>query len=316
MRFRTFRNDDPPQLFSLCRQVELGRGAAKPESIHAFELAVYGLPYFDPEGLIIAEENGKIAGFVHAGFGFSDDLNSLDQTKGVICWLVVSQQHQRSGIGKQLIQLGEEYLLNRGATSIQAGQSRYRDPFYFGLYGGARCSGFLQSDRMAAPFLKSVGYEPIENTDVFQRDLTSTRDPMNLKIMKLRRITELQIADQPEDPSYWWLTHFGNIDSMLYTVVNKKTKVKIASLTAVNLDHFIQRWGERVVGLVDVYVEPSHRGEGYATLLVVEALRQLKSNFTTRAEVHVAQDHPTALQAISTAGFEKVDTSTVYQKKM
>ena len=315
MRFRKFRNDDPPKLFELCRRAELGRGAAKPNSIHAFEIAVYGLPYFDPEGLIIAEEDGKVIGFVHAGFGFSEDLNSLDYSHGAICWLVVAEEYHRRGIGKQLINRAEEYLLARGATTLQAGQSRHCDPFYFGLYGGARCSGFLKSDVLADPFLKSVGYQPVEETQICQRDLTTSHNPMNIKLMALRRKTELRVAEQPEKPTMWWLTHFGNIESMFYTLVEKRTQAKIASLTIVGLDHYIERWQERVIGLVDVFVEPGYRGQGYGTTLVVESLRRLKLDFLTRAEVHVSNDHPIALKTIQTAGFKQIDTGIVYQKK-
>jgi len=191
----------------------MGRGAARPDSIHAFEVAVYALPYFDPEGLIIAEDDGKFVGFVHAGFGFSEDLNSLDYSQGVVCWLVVSGDRHRSGIGKELIQRAENYLIERGAKTIQAGQSRYCDPFYFGLYGGARCSGFLKSDEKAEPFLLSVGYEPIEETDVFQRDLTNTRAPMNIKLMNIRRKTELVIAGISNQCSFRWSTNLPESES-------------------------------------------------------------------------------------------------------
>lgn len=316
MLYRKFRNDDPPHLFELCRRAEMGRGAARPDSIHAFEIAVYSLPYFDPEGLIIAEDDGKVVGFVHAGFGFSEDLNSLDYSQGVICWLVVSADQHRSGIGKELIQRAEKYLLDRGAKSLQAGQSRYCDPFYFGLYGGARCSGFLKSDEKAEPFLKSVGYQAVEETDVFQRDLTNTRDPMNIKLMNIRRKTELIVAEQPDEATMWWLTHFGNIESMYFSLVEKSTKKRIASLTVLGLDHFIGRWEERVIGLVDVHVISSHRGQGYGTTLVVESLRRLKSDFITRAEVHVSKQHASALKAIGTAGFKQIDTAIVYRKTM
>ncbi len=315
MRFRKFRNDDPPKLFELCRRAEMGRGAAKPNSIHAFEIAVYGLPYFDPAGLIIAEEEGKVLGFVHAGFGFSEDLNSFDYAHGVICWLVVAEEYHRRGVGKELIKRAEEYLTSHGAKTLQAGQSRYCDPFYFGLYGGARCSGFLKSDAKAGPFLKSVGYEPVEETSVYQRDLTTSRNPMNIKLMSIRRKTELLVAEQPEKPTLWWLAHFGNIESMFYSLVEKRTQARIASLTIVGLDHFIGRWNERVIGLVDVFVEPDHRGQGYGTTLVIESLRRLKLDFITRAEVHVSNDHPIALKTIETAGFEQIDTSVVYKKK-
>ncbi|MEW4489548.1 GNAT family N-acetyltransferase [Thalassoglobus sp. JC818] len=316
IQFRHFRNSDPPFLFELCRRAELGRGAAQPSSIEAYEIAAYGLPYFDPEGLIIAVEDGKVVGFAHAGFGFSKDLNSLDHSRGVICWIVVSPTHQRRGLGRELLQRAEEYLLQKGAQTIQAGQSRYCDPFYFGLYGGARCSGFLESDAQAAPFMLSAGYEPESRSTVFQRDLRTTRDPMNIKLMGLRRRSELQVMEQPKNPTMWWLTHFGNIESMYFSLVEKRTKERIGSLTVVGLDHFMPRWGERVIGLVDLYVEEKYRSQGFATTLIIETLRRLRSDFITRAEIHVVDSSPGALKAIETASFEPIDAAVVYRKKM
>jgi GNAT superfamily N-acetyltransferase len=167
----------------------------------------------------------------------------------------------------------------------------------------------------AEPFLASLGYQPVEETDVFQRDLTSTRDPMNIKLMSLRRKTELVVAEQPDKATLWWLAHFGNIESMYFSLIEKSTQQRVASLTILGLDHFIGRWGERVIGLVDVHVIPSHRGQGYGTTLVVESLRRLKSEFITRAEVHVSKQHASALKAIGTAGFKQIDTAVVYRKK-
>ena len=314
IHYRRFRNSDPPHLFELCRQIELGRGAAQPAAIDAFEVAVYSLPYFDPDGLIIAEDDGKVVGFVHAGFGFSEDLNSIDKSRGVICWLVVRHDYQHRGCGRELLAQAERYLLERGVKSLQAGQSRYCDPFYFGLYGGAKCSGFLESDEKAGPFLQKAGYQPTEKTLVLQRDLKSSRDPMNIKLMGLRRRSELLVMEQPEQPTMWWLTHFGNIESMYFCLVDKKSKSRIASLTVVGLDHYLTKWHERVIGLVDVYVEQEYRGQGFTTTLVLETLKRLRSDFITRAEIHVPEDLQTMRTSINTAGFTPVDASIVYTK--
>ena len=41
-------------------------------------------PYFEPEGLIVAEQDEKLLGFVHAGFAPSPDWMDLDLEDGVI----------------------------------------------------------------------------------------------------------------------------------------------------------------------------------------------------------------------------------------
>ncbi len=314
VRFRPFRNSDPPRLLHLFRQSRPGRAFACPESTHALELSVFCLPYFDPQGLIIAEEEGAVVGFVHAGFAFNGTLDGLDYSVGIICCVLVLHEFQHHGIGQQLVQRAEEYLRGRGAQSIQAGQSRYRDPFYFGIYGGARPSGFLQSDACADPFFRALGYQPVQRIPIFQRDLTDRKDPMNFRLMALRRQTELQVTDQPEHPTLWWYCKFGNIESMQFRLLEKKTGAPIASVTVVGLDHYIAAWHERAIGLVDVFVDQAFRGQGFGQTLIVEAIRRLRTEMITRAEIHIPEDYPDAVGAILASGFTQVDAGIVYAR--
>ncbi len=314
-RFRTFRNTDPPHLLRLFKQAGPGRAFANPESTHALELSVFGLPYFDPAGMIIAEDEGEVIGFAHGGFGFLPTLDALDYSQGVICCILVDQEHQHQGIGRELIQRLEGYLTSRGATSIQAGQSRGHDPFYFGIYGGARPSGFPLSDAKADPFFRSLGYRPVQRIPVFQRDLTDHRDPMNYRLMALRRQTELVVSDQPENPTWWWFCRFGNIESMLFRLIERKTGAPVANMTVVGLDHYIQAWQERAIGLVDIYVEEPFRARGFGQTLIVEAIRRLRTEMITRAEVHIPESYSGAVGAAMAAGFKQVDCGIVYARE-
>ena len=166
--YRSFRNTDPPRILRLWNRCELGRGAARPLTSDAFEVANYAQPYFDPQGLIVAEQDGEVVGFVHAGFGFSADMQRLDLSVGVICVVMVQPDLRRQGIGRELVHCAEEYLRQRGVKEIVAGQSKGRDPFYFTLYGGSRPCGFLESDPLRVRFFwRSVMFR--------NRHLASTR---------------------------------------------------------------------------------------------------------------------------------------------
>jgi len=316
IRFRTFRNSDPPRLLQAYRQPGLGRAFARPESVHALEVSVFGLPYFDPRGFILAEddETGRLAGFIHAGFGFTPDLNAIDHSRGVICCVRVAGDSRRQGIGRELVHRAEDYLEQSGATSIQAGQTKYVDPFYFGIYGGARPSGFPLSEPSSDPFFRSLGYVPFQRIQIYQRDLKFSRDPVNVRLVSHRRHTELVVSDQPKHPTWWWLTHFGNIESMRFSLIERKSGNHIASLTVVGLDHYIAAWGERAIGLVDILVEEKFRGQGYGQTLIIETLRRLRTELITRAEIHIPDGNPHAVQAVTNAGFDLIDIGIVYSK--
>lgn len=312
--YRRYRNTDPPLLLNLFRQAGLGRGGAWPDSVGLFELSTLTPPYFDPQGLIVAFEGGQPVGYVHAGFGFSSDLSSIDRTQGVIALVVVHPEYRRRGIGRELVQGAERFLRDAGATTIQAGESKYRDPFYFGLYGGARPSGFLRSEINADPFFQKLGYQPTETVSVLQRNLRTSRDPTTLRLMSLRRATELVIADRPPQPSWWWWTHFANIESMRFQLVLKKTGESVAAVTVIGLDCYIGAWGESAIGMVDMDVSEQHRGQGYGQTLLVETVRRLRTEMITRVEIHVPDSNPQALKAVQGAGFEKVDTGVIYKR--
>ena len=136
-QFRHFRNTDPPALVEVWNESFPGRGAYRLRSANLLEHAVLAKSYFDPMGLIVAEDEGKVVGFSHAGFGPNSAENGLEATPGVVCMVAVKPSHRRRQIGSELLRRAEEYLKTRGSVKYIAGGVRPINPFYFGLYGGA-----------------------------------------------------------------------------------------------------------------------------------------------------------------------------------
>lgn len=281
----------------------------------AFEVSVFCLPYFDPRGLIIAEVDGTPVGFVHAGFGFRDDLSGLNTEQGVICALLVVPEQRRQGIGTALLAKAEEYLRQQGVKTIDFGQSKYRDPFYMGLHGGARLSGVCDSDPGLREFLTARQYAPALGSTIFQCDLSSYRAPSNMQLIGIRHKTELQAADPVQPASYWWYTHLGNVESLRYRLVTKRTGDVAATVTVIGLDHYINTWRERVIGLVEMQVAPPLRGQGYGAALMIETMRRLRSEMNiTLAEIHVPHGKDAGLQAVAKAGFVPIEEAHVYRR--
>lgn len=313
IEYRSFRNYDPPEILRLWEEAELGPGAAQLLSNDmSFDLVNYSQTYFDRAGLIIATNDGSPVGFVHAGFGCTPDGNSLDHSNGVICVVVVQPEFRRQGIGRELVRRAESYLKEKGAQQIQAGPSRSSDPFYFGLYGGARPSGFLQSDEAAAPFFTSLGYERAQRYAITGRRM-SDRDPVHFRTTMIRRKWELALIDRPDPCSWWWMCRYGRQDAVYCVLVPKGGGIPVAGVTIVGLDAYAESWGEQAIGLVDLWVDEKQRGQGFGPALLLEVIKRLRKETVTKLTANFVDDDIAARKVFESVGFSKTDEGVVYR---
>ena len=79
IRYRSFRNTDPPKLVEIWRSAD-PQTLAQSMSVSLLEDLVLGKPYFDRCGLIVACEEKNPVGFGHAGFGPSADRGRIWST--------------------------------------------------------------------------------------------------------------------------------------------------------------------------------------------------------------------------------------------
>lgn len=316
IEYRRFHNSDPPRIVALWHASRLGRGAAGGFSFDAFELLNFAQRYFDRDGLILAVDRDadKVVGMAHAGFGPNESEGAIDTGVGVICAVVVRPEYRRKGIGRELVRRAEEYLKLKGAETILAGPAAPFDPFFVGLYGGSQPSGFLESDPDAAPFFTSLGYEPVERFAILQRDLQSGRDPMSFKVVNVRRKTQLGMTPGPDDPTWWWTTRYGRLDSLRFLLLPKPGGDPLAGITILGLDLYLPKWQERVIGLTDLAVPEDERRKGYGLALLLEVAKRLREELVNKLEAHVSESNPTALRTFEKAGFSRVDTGVVYRK--
>lgn len=315
IEYRAFRNYDPPHVLRLWEQAGLGHGAA----LHlpndsSFDLVNYSQTYFDPQGLIMACHDDRPVGFIHAGFGCSPDGDGLCRETGVICAVIVDPKFRRQGIGRELVSRAENYLRQSGATEIFAGPSPRRDPFFFGIYGGAGPAGFLESDAAASLFMTSVGYDPADQYAVTSRRMAD-RDPVSFRLTMIRRKWEVALVDRPDPCPWWWMSHFGRLDALYCVLVPKGGGKPAAGVTVVGLDAYMPSWQEQAIGMADLWVDESLRGQGFGQTLLIEVLKRLRKETITRATANVPEDDAAAMAVFRSAGFKEQDRGVVYRAK-
>ncbi len=316
MLYRSFHNSDPPRLHQLWHSCALGRNAAEGFSCDVFELFACSQPYFDRDGLILAIDENRVVGFVHASFAPNQQETALDPQKGILSALMVHPDYRRRKIGAELVRRAEDYLRSKGALTVEAGGGLGQNGFYCGIYGGLEPSGFCGSAAAWREFFGSCGFAPGAEVFVMRRDLLQSRDPVNAKLLRHRRHLNLVITDRPAKESWWWFVRFGHLDSLRFELQEKTTQEVVASGQIIGMDLFIPKWGVRTVGIQKVYVPESQRRHGYAQALVLEICRRLRGEMVQLVEAHVLSDNTPVVDLFTSAKFELNDRLLTFRKTL
>jgi ribosomal protein S18 acetylase RimI-like enzyme len=314
IHYRPFRNTDPPALADIWNAAFTQRGAVRMRTSSPLEFYAYAKPYFDPAGLIVAEEDGVGVGFVHAGFGPNADETALATDNGVTCLVAVRPTHRRRGVGTELLRHSEAYLTGRGARTLYAGLMWPLSPFYYGLYGGSEASGILLSDAEAEPFLLSRGYQVAQTDLVFQRPLDGAVNVADGRFPALRARFEVNTVPPNGTASWYRECVHGPVELLEFRLEEKATGQVVARASVWEMEGFWRRWNEPVVGVLGIEVREDWRRKGLAKFLLTQLLRQLQEQYFAVAEVHVKEQNKAGVQLLRALGFEQVDAGRMYKK--
>ena len=272
LTFRPFRNTDPPLLNALWR-AHVGR-AGLPAHITAelLEQLVFSRLYFDYAGLILAFDDDRFLGFVHAGFGPSEARDAISHATGVIALLLVQPGSENAAV--PLIGEAESYLRARGAETLVGGGVRPACPFYTGLYGLSEPSGVIDSDTVFRDALLARGFQPAEQTVTYQRELTHFEAPIDRQQMEIRRRMMAEVAIDAPTTTWWDACLWSEFDLTRFDLVPRGTKTPAAYALFRHLEPVGSSGAYRGAGLIDLQVDPAYRRRGLAVFLLCEACRQ------------------------------------------
>lgn len=314
IEYRHYRNSDPPRILTLWNQSGFARGGATGISHDLLDQLLFSQPYFDRRGLILACEDDRLVGMVHAGFGCNEHRTDLNPLDGVICQLLVHPERHRQGIGRELMDRAKRYLVEQGSTTIHAGPGPGRDPFYCGLYGGSESAGFLATDEDAAEFLASCGFEAADRFVVYQRPLElEAGEAVDFRSVQWKRQVRIEISAQNNEGDWWWNNRFGRLDYVRFRLLQKENDEVLASLTLIGLDQFIPKWNSRAIGLADIHVAENRRRQGLGRLLITETLRRLKQETISLVESHATESDVALMGLLTSCGFQRIDAGTQYR---
>jgi len=314
--FRTFRNGDPPALADLWNRAVPEHGVVRPLSPHEFDERVFSRVPFDPEGLILAEDEGHVVGFVHAGFGpqsISGSSHALDRELGTIAMLAIEPGRNDPVLESELISRAERYLEDRGAKVVYAGGQFELSSFYWGIYGGSECAGILEAHEVFNRAVSRSGFEPVALTVLLEADLSApeVRDP---KSMLIRRRTRFEIVEDANPENWWQALALGSTQLTRFRVLSKVDEKELARASTWDMSAFGRLDGKARTGLIDVEVAPEERRKGYGRFLIGEIIRHCRSQWGEVVSIQTRSTNLPALSLYESLGFEVVDRTTLYRR--
>ncbi len=312
--FRPFRNTDPPHIARIWASQPAQRGLAQPVSTTVSEQCLFAKHYFDPKGLIIAEHQGKVVGFVHAGFGPNEAGDAISTEVGVTYMLMVDVDLWTTDLADQLLRQGEDYLRSHGAKTLYAGGIHPYNAFYLGLYGGSALPGLLLSDVHFRPLVVRNQYREQDRMVVLHRNLVGYRPQVTRNQRRIGRQVVFESIHAPETKTWWDTSVYGGLDRIRFCLRDRRDQTLLAAVSFWDLEPLATSWGLQAAGMYDFSVDESVRRKGYGTYLMGEALKELQQRGISLVEAQTLMTNAPAQELYKSLGFAPVDHGLIYRR--
>jgi ribosomal protein S18 acetylase RimI-like enzyme len=279
------------------------------------EAFVFSKPYFDREGLLIAEENGHVIGFAHAGFGPNDLQTDISTEVGTTCLVMVAPDRAEDrALTAGLLAESELYLRRRGAKVLYGGCINPLNPFYVGFYGGSEMPGVMASDTVMSSLFLDAGYEVIDRTVMMECALENFRAPVGRQQLQNRRRFRVDMETHGTVRTWWEACTDPPSESARFVVFPIEGGPACGSVVFWIIEPLSTVYGRPTAGLIRLVIDDQYKRQGLATFLNSEAMRQLQVGGITHAEVQTMQSNTAAVGLYEKLGFTLMDEGLVLRK--
>lgn len=313
-QLRPFRNTDPPHIAAIWRSQPPQRGLLQPITAPLLEYSVFSKMHFDRQGLIVATKNDEPVGFVHAGFGPSEDGSGIDTSMGTTLMLMIRSGEEDDALVDDLLAASENYLRNRGANVFYAGGIKPMNSFYLGLYGGSEIPGVLCSNNLLHNACIRNGYVESARVNIQHCDLVHFRPLVTRKVRQWRFKTVVREQTDPCSKDWWEACVWGSHERDRFELVDKKDGELIGHASFWDVQPLSMSWGICTAGLCDLQIDPDYRRQGCASLLMNEAFRILRRRGVSTVEAQTMDTNESAKEFYAALGFSEVDHGVIYRK--
>ena len=315
IHYRSFLNWDPPAIAEIWRTQPPLRGRLQAITPVMLEELIFAKPYFDRHGFIVAVDDSRLVGFVHAALGASEDESTMSTDQAAICQLMVVPHARKGEIEAELLAAGENYLRRKGVRQVFGGCRYPVNPFYLGLYGGSDLPGVLSSDLTFASLLRAYDYREGARRILLSRTLEQFKAPVSGKLIQLRlthRVSNLHVI-----PDTWWSACvWVHADWTRYELRRKNADDVLVSATFWDVMPIAREWGVHAAGLVRIDDTEEAREAGLTMLLMSEALLQTHKQGITLIDAQAAASDTSLVSLLTQLGLVEYDSGIGFVKEV
>ena len=311
LQYRSFLNTDPPLLVDLWNRLPNVSGLVEQTDYTTLERHVFAKPYFDRAGLSIAEQDGKIIGFSHAGFSPKESLAELDYQTGIVSLLRLDASVADGSVANKLLAMSVDYCRSKGATTVHAGCCFPHSPFYLGLYGGSRLPGVIEQDKQCLTGFKEFGFVEHDQIFILELQLSELKSIMGRQQISVRRNFLINATSDPLEQSWWESCTLGVAGRDRFTVINKRTKEVSGTVSYWDMQPLSDSFPGKARGLYNLSITEKLRRGGIATYLVGESLKHLAKSDVTMVEAQTRSSDAASQALFEKLGFKKTSSGTL-----
>ncbi len=311
IQYRSFLNTDPPLLVDLWNRLPKINGLVRHTDYTTLERHIFAKPYFDREGFCIAEQDGKIIGFAHAGFSPHESLAELDHKTGIVSQLRLDASVTDGDVANKLLKMSVDYCRSKGAAIVHAGCDFPHSPFYLGLYGGSRLPGVIKLDQEILAAFKQFGFIEHDEIIILELQLSELTSIMGRQQMSVRRNYLINASSDPMEQSWWESCTLGVAGRERFTVINKRSKEVSGTVSYWDMQPLSSSYAGKSRGLYNLSVDENLRRGGIATYLVGESLKHLAKSDVTMVEAQTRSSDAASQALFEKLGFKKTSSGTL-----
>ncbi|MCA9133323.1 MAG: GNAT family N-acetyltransferase [Planctomycetales bacterium] len=279
-----------------------------------FELCSLAKPYFRAEDLLLAEQEGRVVGFLHMGQVGNADLSDASAGEAAIAALCVEPGEDERAIGGLLLAAAEKHGADEHVRRCRFKPTLPDCAFYLGLGPGNSLIGATAAEKRVIEWVGQAGFKPVLPTTLWELELFSFQPPIDRVQIQIRRSACLdRQADEPDLP-WWQACLLGHTERTAIQLINRADERVLCKALFWSVANELQSTADATLWLWPIALTSAEQAVDQMVFLLGESCRQLQHERTDVVRtVSTASDTVTS-SILRRVGFKACESGMVFEK--